>query len=512
MKHAFWLTLSLLLSISAFSQKERNNQISYEKRIELELKDGYTNERIYEFGKQGFVMTSRNIEVAANKVEWKYELYNTDLESVKSKSIHINKKFRFDERFVDEHHIHTLYKDKKGNYAIVSVDAATLEIKKVEGTIPKKSWISGMAILGDYAFLKASIKKDSFLFSVNWKTGKKQFIPVNIPRISPKKVSLWNFQTMKESNEIFLYVRAQIEKNKHDIYIIRLNDKGEKEDLFNLTKDIDKNIMSVTASKLADGKYVFTGTYSKKFAVSSEGMYFCQGQEGKIDFIEFYNFLDLENFLAYLPQKRKKKLEKKKERKEKKGKAFKISYRIAAHNIIQLDDGYLFLGEAFYPTYRTETYYVTTTIGGVASRVPQYRTVFDGYQYTHAVLGKFDKQGKLIWDEIFELWSAAKPFYIKRFISIAEQKQNSIKLAFSSRANIFTKSVDFDGKVLEDSKSEEIQMAYDGDKSKWSSSNLSFWYENYFLAWGRQKIKNKEDNKKVKRKRKVYFVSKIKYE
>ena len=497
----------MFCSLSGFAQ------ISYEKRIEFALDDGYGGEQIIEFGKSGFVMTSLRPKAKGNKDEWKYVLYDSDLKISKEQSVYLDKKFYKDELYSDDERIYTLYKDRKGNYAIVTVDAATLKVTKVEGSVPKKSRISGMAILGDYAFFKTSIKKDSFLFSVNWKTGKKKFIPVNIPRIHPKKVFLRNFQLMEETNEIFLYVKAQLDKTKHDIYIVRLNDKGEKGDIFNLTKNIDQNIIDITASKLSNGKYIFTGTYSKRYGGSSEGLYFCQGQENKIDFIKFYKFLDLENFLSYLPEKRQKKIEKKKAKKEKKGKEFKFSYRIAPHNVIQLEDGYLFLGEAFYPTYRTETYYVTTTTAsGAVMRTPQYRTVFAGYQYTHAILSKFDKEGNLLWDEVFEMWSTSKPYYVKRFISIAEQNQNAIKLAFTSYAQIFTKAIDFDGKVLEDFESEEIKMNYEGDKSKWSTSSLNYWYDNYFIAYGRQKIKNKEDKKKVKKKRKVYFVSKIKYE
>ncbi len=66
----------------------------------------------------------------------------------------------------------------------------------------------------------------------------------------------------------------------------------------------------------------------------------------------------------------------------------------------------------------------------------------------------------------------------------------------------------FSGLVLE---SDVIETGLDADKTKWSSSNLSYWYNGYFLAFGFQKIKNKED-KSVKRKRRVMYMSKVKYQ
>ena len=37
------------------------------------------------------------------------------------------------------------------------------------------------------------------------------------------------------------------------------------------------------------------------------------------------------------------------------------------------------------------------------------------------MVAKFSHQGKLIWDQTFEMWSAYKPFYVKKFISIAKE-------------------------------------------------------------------------------------------
>lgn len=496
------LTINLLISISAKSQ------ISYENRIEIDLKDGYSNEEIFEFGKHGFVMSSKKQGTTKKKKEWKFEKYNTKLKLAQTKNVLLDKKFYVDETFTNDKRLHSLFKDRKGNFSIVTIEASNLKTTKVNGTFPKQSWIKDMSILGDYAFFSALIKKTPFLYSVNWKTGEKKLIPILVDNIKPKKMSIMNFQVLESSNEIFVYAKAIINKKTSDIYVIRLNNKGAKEGAFNLTKNIEENIIDVSALRLDEGKYIYTGTYSTKYTSSSQGLFFCQAENNKVDFIKFYNFLDLENFLSYLPKKSQKSIAKKKEKKENKGKELNINYRVIPHEIIPLDDGSLFLGEAYYSTYRTETYTTTSTVNGVTTTTTQTREVFDGYQYTHAVLAKFDKKGKLLWDEAFEMWSAYKPFYTKQFISIAEKGQNSINLVFTSRNTIISKSIDFNGSVLQDIQSEEIQTNFENDKVKRSFSNINQWYENYFIAYGSQKIKNVDG----KRKRKVYFISKIKFE
>jgi hypothetical protein len=506
MKNTLLFVIVLLIGSEAYSQ------LSYLKRVEFELKDGYSDERIEPFGENGVIITSEKDGSTKNIKSWRYDLYDSDFELITSKEVDVSDRFYQDERHINEERMHTLYKDRKGNFSIVTAEASDLSITEVQGELPKKANVSDMAVLGDYAFFSASIKDAPFLFSVNWKTGAKKLIPIVIPNVKPKKTWLKEFQVLKGTNEIFMYVTAQIDKETNNVYVIRLNNAGEREDIFNLSKKVKKNIISITGSKVGEGNYIFTGTYSTESLSTSEGLFFCETQKGVVQFIKYYDFLSLDKFLSYLPEKRIEKIEKKKAKKEKKGKDFTLNYRIAAHEIIILDDGYLFLGEAYYPTYRTETFTTTSTnANGVTTTTTHTIRVFDGYQYTHAMMGKFNKEGELMWDEIFEMFSAYKPFYVKRFISISEKTDNSLKLVFSSDKRVFTKEIGFDGKVYADEGSEEIETTQAGDEFKRSFSNIDFWYDNYFIAYGIQVIKNKDEEKGAKKKRKVFFVSKIKF-
>lgn len=502
----------LMLALLSFLTFSAKSQLSYENRIEFELKDGYSDEKIIEFGSEGFIMTSKESKSRGTKTTWKYDHYDSDLELINSEMVVLNSKFRSDETFTTDDHLHTLYKDRKGNFSIVSVQVYDLHITQVNGALPKRTYVSEMAVLGDFVFLKAFAKKHSFLLSINWKTGERKFNPVSIPNIRDKNISLLQFQTRNDPDEVIVYAKAKTGKNENDIYVIHMNGLGEKQETVNLTEDIDQNIIDISSTKLSDHRYIYTGTYSTNSLSSSEGLFFCQAADGEMQFISFYNFLDLDNFLSYLPKRKVQKIEKKKNKKKAKGKELKLNYHIAAHDIIPIEDGYLFLGEAYYPTYRTETYTTTTYSNGTPITTTRTRTVFDGYRYTHAILGKFDEEGDLLWDEVFEMWPSYKPFYVKKFISVAEKNPYSLKLVFANRNKIVSKSIGYTGVVLSDSQSDEIKTNYDGDESRSTFSNIDFWYEDYFIAYGKQKIKNKKGSKETKRKRKVYFVSKLKYE
>ncbi|MFT6845626.1 MAG: hypothetical protein ACJAUV_001823 [Flavobacteriales bacterium] len=507
MKKSILFLSSLLLVCTTVK-----SQISYEERIELELKDGYENEKIISFGSHGFILSAKNSKSSGKEIEWKYDKYDVNLQATETKKILLGKKLTFEASYTDEHRTHSFYKDRKGNYSLITIEASNLEVATVTGLLPRKATVFSMSVLGDYVFLEVYIKNSPLIVSVNWKTGEHKTIPILIDNVSSKKTRLKDFQLLKGTNELFMYVSAEVEKKKSDVYVVSFNANGEKKEIFNLTKGIDKNLVDISCSKVADDTYIYTGTYATNNAYSSEGIFFCQAKKGKVDYIKFYNYLDLKNFLSYLPEKKQEKIEKKKKRKEKKGKDYSLSYKIAAHEVTPLDDGYLFLGEAYYPTYRTVTYTTTPTSNGVASTSTQTRLVFDGFQYTHAMLGKFDKAGSLVWDQTFDMWSSYKPYSVRNLISIAEKNQNSLKLVFASHNKITAKSFDFDGTVIQENQSDEIKTPNKEDKTKYTLSAIDFWYDNYFIAYGKQKIINKDSNRKTKRKREVYFISKIKFE
>ena len=503
MRHQTLLSL-LFLTILSYGFA----QVSSVKRIEFDLKDDFYGESIYEFGEDGLVMVS-NSKASGGEVTWKYEKFNNDLERTGEQLLYIEKGYWRDETFRDDKTLYTFFKNKRGEYRIVNYNIQSSKFEEVTGSLEKNTGVSRMAVLGDYAYFTATYKKAPHVFTVNLKTGEHKFSPIKIEGFNSKKLTIENMQLMEESNEVFLIIEAFLNRKESSMYVIRMDDQGGIKDNYNFSQGMEERIISASASNIGDNEYVITGTHSSKGKGASDGMYFSTVKDGMITNINFYSFLELENFLNYLPQKKQEKIEKKKARKESKGKDYSISYLLAPHNIIKVDDGYIFLAEAFYPTYRQEAQTRTTFVNGVATTTTVWVTVFDGYQYTHAFFAKFNEKGEKEWDQSFEMWMAYKPYYVKRFINIAEQKQDAIKLVYASRSRIHSKSFDFSGTILEDESSEEIDTGMDSDKVKRSYSNMSYWYGNYFLAYGSQKIKNKTESDK--KKRTVYFINKIQY-
>lgn len=505
----FFIPLFSLLTFALFGQ-ESERAISFEKRIELDFEEDEQISATYAIGEEGLLLyVKKDPDIKGEGAKYTINKYDVNLEKVNEVNISVPyKKFN---SYTDktDGHFYNLFinRQKKSNeVTIFKIDQTNLNIKETRAMLPPKAYADKFVVVGNMALISGMIKKEEFLVTVDIETGRHNIVPLTFAKLAGcKRISVNSVSKMYGTDDVLLFVSGYVKKEKK-VLVVTLNNKGEKTNEFMISEELDKTLVSISGNKVSDINYIFTGTYSSKNSPTSEGIYICKTKGNDIEYINFTNYLDLSNFTSYLSEKKQEKLEKKKKKKESKGKELKLNYFVASHRIINMDDGYLYIGECYYPTYRTETR--TTYINGRPTTT--YVTVFDGYQYTHALLVKYNEKGQKVWDEIFDMSVMYKPYYVKRFIHIAENQQESLKLAYATGNRIYSKEFDWNGKLLHEENSSRIETETEGDKVKYTTSTIDFWYDNYFLGYGSQKIKNKE-NDKVKKKRIIYYLTKIKF-
>lgn len=499
-KISILIVVFLLGTIGLLGQESQAKLIE---RYEVDIKDAgnISNFEVISLKEKGLINVYSE-KAPSRSRKWTFKKMDINLNEVSKEEVIVPKRSYFHSSFVTKTHFHALFREGKKGYKIISLELSSMKLKEVSGEFPGKVTFGNMKVIGENVVLDTRTRKEAFLTLINWSIGKTRVLPIKIQGVKTKRIYFQNFQVLEDESELFVFVTAKAEK-KTDTYVIQLDRKGNKRDFFCLTKKYENVISDISVSKVADNEYIYTGTYSKYSSVVSSGLFMGKSKGSSVDFIESYNFLKLNNFLSYLSVRKQKRIEKKKKRKERKGKELSYNYRIACHNILKKGDKYILVGEAYYPTYRTET---TTDANGNTTT----RTIFDGYQYTHAVVAGFDENGGLIWDNTFPLYPSYKPFYVKKFISISEANDKEVQMVFSAGRSIHMKSINnFNGKTIEDKKSEIINTGDEDDKLRRSSAETDYWYERNFVTYGYQKIKNKSGSKK--RKRKVYYINKIQY-
>jgi hypothetical protein len=175
------------------------------------------------------------------------------------------------------------------------------------------------------------------------------------------------------------------------------------------------------------------------------------------------------------------------------------------------------LGEAFYPHYSYPSpnrlynsmapVYVTPRNLAAYSRGD---LIFDGFQYTHAVVIGFDNAGNLKWDNSFEI-NDVRTYELEQFVKIHPGKDRiSMVYLFD---NIVRSKIIKDSDILEGKSYNPLSTGFSDDvvrERDTRGTKIEHWYGDVFYASGIQEIrKNRDEGITVSRR--VFFVNKIAY-
>lgn len=276
----------------------------------------------------------------------------------------------------------------------------------------------------------------------------------------------------------------------------------------------DKNLLFGRAVNLPGDSSVVAGVYGKGQEYS-RGIFVASVNPAGEYIVRYYNFADLKNFFKYLKTSRQDRIQDRIERKRIKGKKPRFNYRIAVHEFVPYKDYYLLLGEAFYPVYKSNGYSTTRPAQyyygryTMASNNWQRDFTFDGYRYTHAVTLGIAKDGRLLWDNSFEI-KDVKSYTLYQHVHML--RGENLAMFYAHDNKIFTKTIE--GTQVITPKSEEvIKSKFEADRIKRNPSldnQLVYWYGKYLLSYGEQELKNLA-TPNVALNRRVFYVSKFTY-
>jgi hypothetical protein len=254
---------------------------------------------------------------------------------------------------------------------------------------------------------------------------------------------------------------------------------------------------------------IICGTYGARRSEYSRGLFIAQHNSDEKQVMKYFNFADLDNFFTYLKAKRQKRISDRITRKKIKGKKVKFNYRLLVHEIVETEDEYVMLGEAFYPKYNNSAAYGGYGGGDNNSYMPM---SFAGYKYTHAVVIGFDKNGKKLWDNSFQIEDVLS-YSLEQYVH-ADVSDDKVVLFYLYNDEIRTKIIN-GSEVVEGKSFNSVKLMFEDDVANKNNvtniGGLDKWFSHNFLAYGVQKIKNLKDSG-VKLNRRVFYINKIIYQ
>lgn len=515
-------------------------------RVEIEAKSSSDSYQIIPFGEKGVLLFFQSNESAdKTNYKWYFTLYNTNFREKWSKEQLVPKDLKFlffdySDKYLYLYLENSSTSYSKGNFQILKIDIDNDSIQTYNSKNPVKSTVTGFKVINDVVFLSGYtlpsragycgqsclsftflpiltgvniLKFQPFLFLYNLTYGTTKII--SDPYEGQAYVE--NLSSDDKDSTFTVSIKNHIPRKKNAMYIDKFNTGGSKTSTLKVVTNNEKRKLNTAKLiSVSENEKILIGTYNTitkgnranpafiGFSEGSTGIYFCKIVNGEQQSISFYNFSVFKNFYSYMSNKRTLKMLKKAKKMELKGKEISFDYKLLVHDIIKRDSSYIMIAEAYYPEYHTVNY---TSFDAYGRPVTVSYTVFDGYRYTNALVVCFDKQGELLWDNSFEIWNILS-FNLSERVKVLIDGDD-IMLAYSNEGEIASKIIR-GNKVIEGKEYTKIESKYNNDKLITDyNSDMEHWYGNYFISYGYQKIKNKQQDKS---KRTVFYFNKIAFE
>lgn len=496
MKRILSSLIIFLFTFNAFAQ------LKQEMRKEMEYDEGAGNTMV--IGEMGLLIHGKSGSNGSDN-QWKVTHLDTALSQRSAVTFNVPNNYLFAGSCAspDNRLVYLLFISRRQKFQLTIYNTETTETRSVSGVLPSRFSPSGMELLGKTLFVSGYIKRNETLITLNTTTGHGTIVP--LPGVG-KRMFIDEMVPLEEANAMAVSVIYNPSKKERVYEICFIDEDGRKvsENIKPIT-GTEKNIISSSITWLGPGHYLLSGAYSADKHLVANGIYIAEFKGHQMQFIKYTNFSELKKFFDHMVNNHyKEKVIKRVERKKRKGKEDAINVYMVTHPVFERNGEYVLIGEIYYPTYRTETR--TTYING-RPQTTSHR-VFDGYQYPHAIAIGTDKSGNRLWDQSIEMGLYIKPFSVIRNLNVL-YNEDAITGFFSTGSNLQSFRIESHEAKTEDLG--KIETEREGDKVKWTGFTVSeYWYDNYFICYGSQRIKNTED-KSVDRRRTVFFVSKVRF-
>lgn len=480
---AFILSIPLLFS-----------EIEQQKGIELETSFG-TETGVIPLGTKGFIHTEENAFEGFTKRDVTFTRYNSSFEKIWQRVYTLKTTLSFQNRYVTKDALFLSFRSStSGKYLIVKIDLESGKEKRFEGKYLPTAQELALKVLGDYIYAVYAKTTTLTLLIMNHKSSEQESHQL-IKKFGTEFNHLTIHKELKKVSVSFL------NSKKKSLNFVICNDKGAIIDRYSMPDRYENYRMRSAKLNFVNGRdSIVIGVYSEKKKGRTQGLYTASLEEGSLANIKYHSFHKFDNFFTYLPEFMQEMKKKSKGRKESKGKELKFSFNFLEHDLIANENGYIWVGESYYPTFRYETQ--TRMVNGQMVTVTV--RVFDGWIFSHSVVASFDWEGNKLWDNCFDMGDF-KTFNLREYVEV-NARDNRVELLYTVRQKIRALEI-VDGEVAGNKVYLDITSLDDELLFRPTSSNIEYWYDNYFICYGTTRVKDKGSKKK----KGVFFINKVGY-
>lgn len=484
-------------------------QIEQPQRLELDL--GETEYEVLSANENGLFLLGKTVDLAAQEQKWNVLKLDTSFNVQWQRYYSVPMSQALVSKYSENGKLYFLFsrtEPRDRNLEVISFDQFNGSAKSyvIKNFIPIdffdfKVNASAAIIAGYYNYRPIVI-----MYNLN------EGIPIVLPGLFGDRNEL--IQLTSNQNRTFdVLISGRNIERQGTLFVNTYDFEGKLVNSMELNPLEGKSLIFGRSTSLSSNNKVVAGVYGRKLSEYSRGLFLANVSEDGSQSLKYYNYADLKNFFNYMRARREKRVRERIERRRIADKKIRFTYRLLVHDLIDDGDQYILLGEAFYPKYRnvgTDYRGPGRIVQSTSRGFVDYNRVFEGYRYTHAILIGFDKNGKLLWDNSFEI-NDVLSFDLEQFVhaSILPDKTALLYVFENSiRSKVINK-----GDVLEGKELTPIALKYENDIANPGMTDvmgLESWYDNVFYTYGTQQIKNL-NTEGVALNRDVFFINKVIY-
>ncbi|MEX2513122.1 MAG: transcriptional regulator [Cyclobacteriaceae bacterium] len=352
---------------------------------------------------------------------------------------------------------------------------------------------------------------------------------ITVPGLFEKDARILQMRKDPDLNIFDVVMSRRDISKKKIVSILTFDTQGNKlrevkiDDLGNPSMEMVEGLLTSSYNY----KQALIGPYGLRKKEAYQGLYFTKINEFGEYQNKFYTIPDFENFYNYLPEKARERRSRVMERRLNKGKEIPIRNVMVTREINDLNGYFLVYNDLFVSSssrylprdgmYASNFYRMNPMMGGYGGLYnplwmdPRFRSsqVNNQYKYLAAQFILMDEDGQIVWDNSINLDNTNKNEPVK-FGEMSFNGNNLFYLYLDDLELVLNQIKD--GEVVIENEPFELELIDENERiseTKENSLQLHWWYDNYFLLSGKQKVKYQAEDGRQKT-RDVNFFTKIK--
>ncbi|HSI77604.1 MAG TPA: hypothetical protein VK957_17025 [Lunatimonas sp.] len=355
---------------------------------------------------------------------------------------------------------------------------------------------------------------------------------ITVPGVFEKDANILQLRKDPELNIFDVLMSRRDFWKKKIVTILTYDTNGNKlrEVKIDNLADPSMEIVEGVLTSSQDYKQALIGPYGLRRKEAYQGIYFTKINEFGEYTNKYYTMADFPNFYNYLPEKTRERRIKSLERDIERGKNTPIRNVVVTREVSDLGGAFLVYNDLFVSSstrymprdgmYANSFYRMNPMMGGGYGGLynpmfidPRYRStqVTQQYKFLSAQFLIIDAEGDIIWDNALSLNNFSKSDPNK----FGEISFDGTNLFFMYLDGLQVMLSQFrSGELVREHEPFELELVNENERirdTKESSLQLMWWYDNYYLLTGKQKVRY-QDNAGKEQTRDVNFFTKIKVE